>query len=466
MPSQETERTLTEAPVNTLLVKMAAPISVGMISTFLFQIVDTYFVGLLGPAELAALTFASNTYLVLVSIFIGVSVGVSAVIAKAVGAGKMKHARTLTTLALSAVLVLSVLLSIIGGQTINPMFVALGAGSDTLPLVASYMSVLYFGLPLLMIGIVGGGAIRAIGITKNTEIVFAIAGVVNLVFDYLLIFGIGPFPELGIAGAAWATVLSFLFIFGGVGTLLLRYRLLGATGFVGILRNLREIFSISLPAIFMQILVPVTAIFTTFLLARYDTDVVAAFGIASRIEALALAGISAISMAATPFVAQNFGAGKHGRIDEAIIFAGKASLLIGFCLFVVLAFAGPHIAKIFTQDPRIAEFVGLYFKIVALSYGFQGIVNVTAAVFNGLQSPLLALKLMFVRSALIVFPALAIGSLFGPLWILIALSASNILAAGYARRLMMISARRWNHKRVGSSPIRDIYEDFRGSLKK
>ncbi|MES0881519.1 MATE family efflux transporter [Roseibium sp. SCP14] len=466
MPSQEKEHTLTEAPVNTLLVKMAAPISLGMISTFLFQIVDTYFVGLLGPAELAALTFASNAYLVLVSIYVGFSVGVSSVVAKAIGAGKKERARVLTSLALSSVLILSILLSIAGVRTMDPLFAVLGAQPETLPLIASYMNVLYLGLPFLMIGIIGGGALRAIGITRDTEIVFAIAGVVNLLFDYILIFGIGPFPALGITGAAWATVLSFLFIFGGVGTLLVRNRLLSASGLNDILKDLREIFAISLPAIFMQILTPVTAVFTTLLLARYGPDTVAAFGVASRIEALALVGISAISMAATPFVAQNFGAGKHGRIDEAIVFAGKASLLIGLCLFIVLALAGSHIAKIFTRDPGIVEFVSLYFRIVALSYGFQGIVNVTAAVFNGLQAPLSALKLMFVRTALIVLPALAIGSLFGPLWILIALCAANILAAGYARRLLMTSATRWNHTRVSSNPVRDISKGIRKLLQR
>ncbi|MES0811751.1 MATE family efflux transporter [Roseibium sp. SCPC15] len=120
MPKRRREHTLIKAPVNSLLVKMAAPISLGMISTFLFQIVDTYFVGLLGPAELAALTFASNAYLVIVSIYIGFSVGVSSVVAKAVGAGNRKHACAITSSALGVVLMLSILISIAGVLTIPP----------------------------------------------------------------------------------------------------------------------------------------------------------------------------------------------------------------------------------------------------------------------------------------------------------------------------------------------------------
>ena len=81
-----------------MLVRMAAPISMGMLSTFLFQIVDTYFVGQLGSAELAALAFSSTAYLVFVSLFMGLSVGVSAVVAKAVGSGQRDRAQGLVTI--------------------------------------------------------------------------------------------------------------------------------------------------------------------------------------------------------------------------------------------------------------------------------------------------------------------------------------------------------------------------------
>ena len=89
------------------------------------------------------------------------------------------------------------------------------------------MGILYLAFPFLMLGIVGSGAVRAIGVTKETEIIFMIAGVINLVFDWLLIFGIGPFPELGLAGAAWATALSFVFVFLGIMVILNRNGLLG-----------------------------------------------------------------------------------------------------------------------------------------------------------------------------------------------------------------------------------------------
>ena len=463
---QKDTNPMLDAPVNTMLFRMAAPISLGMLSTFLFQIVDTYFVGKLGSAELAALAFSSTAYLLFLSVFMGLSVGVSAVVATTMGSGDRSLARGLTMVSLGLVLILSVGLSYGAYAAIVPMFTALGAAPDILPLIQTYMGILYLSFPFLMLGIIGSGAARAIGITKETEIIFGLAGVINLVFDYLLIFGIGPFPELGLAGAAWATAMSFAFIFIGVMVILGRHGLIGFGPMPGALSGLRDILRFSVPTISMQILVPATGMFTTYLLAGYGSEAVAALGVASRIEALALIGIFAVSMAITPLIAQNFGAQEHDRIDTAVIFAGKASIYLGVLLFIGLALLGPSIARIFSDDPQVIRFVGLYFKIVAISYGFQGIVNVTVAIFNGVQMPGTALKLMGIRTFVIVFPLLVIGSYLGLWWILIALAVGNILAAILAERMMRSSQKKWSRPIADASPWADIRNDIIGIFKR
>ncbi|OUS08477.1 hypothetical protein A9Q96_03270 [Rhodobacterales bacterium 52_120_T64] len=453
-------------PVNKMLLRMAAPISLGMLSTFLFQIVDTYFVGQLGSAELAALAFSSSAYSLFLSVFIGLSVGVSAVVAKTVGSGQRDGARGLTMISLGFVLILSVFLGFTARAMIGPMFTGLGADSEILPLIETYMGILYLSFPFLMLGIIGSGAARAIGVTMESEVIFGISGLINLVFDYLLIFGKGPFPELGLAGAAWATAMSFVFIFLGIMLILRRHGLIGIGPIKGALAGLHDIMRFAVPTISMQILIPATGMFMTFLLAGYGTEVVAAFGVASRIEALALIGIFAVSMSLTPFVAQNFGAGEHDRIDKAIIFAGKSSIYLGILLFVALALLGPSIASVFSDDPDVIRFVSLYFKIVAISYGFQGIINVTVAIFNGLQLPGTALKLMAIRTFVIVFPLLFVGSHFGLWWILVALALGNIISALYAGKLMRKSERKWNRPIADASPWADILQDIRLLLRR
>jgi putative MATE family efflux protein len=452
---------MTGTPVNAMLFKMAAPISLGMLSTFLFQIVDTYFVGQLGSDELAALAFSSTIYLIFVSIFMGLSVGVSAVTARIYGEGLKNQARSLTSSVLLFVAVISVLLTQGASLYTEATFAALGASGEVLKLTVTYMDILYLGFPLLMLGIVGSGAVRAIGVTKETEIIFTIAGVINLVFDYLLIFGVGPFPALGLAGAAWATAMSFAFIALGVGIVLIRHNLLGFAKTDGLFSGLKDITKMSIPTISMQILIPVTGIIITVLLAKHGSEAVAAYGVAARIEALALIGIFAVSMAVTPFIAQNMGAKEHDRIDDAIVFSGKASIYIGALLFIVLVFAGPWIARIFSDDAEVIRLVGLYFKIIAISYGFMGILNVTISIFNGLQLSATSLKIMSVRTFIIVIPLIYIGSLFGVLWLLVGLAAGNIIAAFYAGYEMRKSMRKWNRPIANAKPWKDIWGDIK-----
>lgn len=167
-----------------------------------------------------------------------------------------------------------------------------------------------------MVGIIGSGAVRAAGVIRLTDVIFGIAGVINLVLDYLLIFGIGPFPALGLRGAAIATAISFVFIFIGMIVILVRRGMLGRTNFNGAAVALRQIISFGIPTIAAQSLVPATAMVATYLIAGFGFEAVAAFGVASRIEALALIGVFAVSAALTPFIAQNFGANEHAALTR------------------------------------------------------------------------------------------------------------------------------------------------------
>ena len=119
-------------------------------------------------------------------------------------------------------------------------------------------------------------------------------------------------------------------------------------------------------------------------LAKFGSEVVAAFGVAIRIEALEIVGIFAVSMAMTVY-RPKFWRRIFSRIDASMFFGGGVPIYIGLLLFIILAVIGPEIGRVFSDDPAVASFVGLFFKVVAISYGFVGIMNVASAIFNGLQ---------------------------------------------------------------------------------
>ncbi|MEM7371160.1 MAG: MATE family efflux transporter [Bacteroidota bacterium] len=419
---------------NKALISMSLPISIGMLSTFLFQVIDTYFVGQLGPESLAALSFSSTVYFMMVGLFIGLSVGVSVIIGQATGASDIKKVRHTTWIAALLCLVLTSLLSFLGIFFIDPIFDLMGADAAVIPLIREYMIPLLSGIPLLTTGILIGGVLRATGNITKPEVLMAIAGVINLFFDYVLIFGKWGFPELGIQGAAYATVLSWVFVILGMVILLIRDQLLRpfSRSDRSNQQIIQEIFQLGGPSILTQIIGPFTLMYLTFLLARESSLAVAAFGVAGRIETLLMIGILGISTAITPFIAQNSGAKQTDRIDQAIAFGGKASTYLGLLVAALMFLLIKPIAALFSDHPEVIQHTANYFYIVSLSYVSYGLYLITTSILNGLQLPVNSMKISLVKSLAFTLPLTLIGAYWGVTGIFIGLSLSNVLAGIYA----------------------------------
>ena len=449
---------------NKALISMSLPISVGMLSTFLFQVIDTYFVGQLGAEALAALSFSSTLYFLFVGLFIGLSVGVSIIVGKAAGEQDLGKIRKTTLIAIILCIIITTFLSFVGIIFIEPIFQTLGAEANILPLIEEYTIPLLVGIPLLTTGILGGGILRATGNITKPEVLMAIAGVINLIFDYALIFGNWGFPEMGIQGAAYATVFSWMFIIIGMFILLFKDSLLSfvAKAEVSAKQIVKEIFQLGAPTIVTQIIGPFTLMYLTFLLAQQSSLAVAAFGVAGRIETLLMIGILGVSTAITPFIAQNSGARQQQRIDEAIVFGGRASTYLGILVALFLFLLIKPIAGLFSDNVEVINHTSNYFYIVSLSYVFYGLYLITTSIFNGLQLPVNSLKISLIKSLLFTIPLTLIGSYWGINGIFIGLSLSNILAGIYASSEMRKEFVRTNSALAKVS----IWQEYKRDLKR
>ncbi|NKB65755.1 MAG: MATE family efflux transporter [Candidatus Latescibacteria bacterium] len=458
---------LLTAPVDRILLSMSTPIALGMLSTFLFQVVDTYFVGQLGAAPLAALSFAAPVYLLLVSLVIGLAAGVATVVAQALGQEDGPQARRLAVLALLLIAVVALVLCSTGYLFVVPLFSLLGADAETIVLIGQYMRPLYLGLPLLMVALVAGAVLRASGQTKWPEAAMALAGVINVVFDYLLIFGVGPFPRLELTGAALATVLSWSFVFVVLLTMLVKHRLVGFQTFAlhQVTTAYRHILRLGLPAVGTQILTPATTAVITALIATHGPASVAAFGVASRIESLALIGVFAVSTAITPFIAQHVGAGNRERIDTAIAFAGRAVTYWGVAVGLLLIVLAGSIAAIFSDDEAVRQGTRWYFYIVALSYIPFGLLTVTAAIFNGVLDPAKALRILLVKALVLTLPLVAVGSLFSTEGIFAGLALSNFFGAWYAARTLKRHLAQPGSALAARQPLKEYAADLNALLR-
>ena len=199
---------LISGSINPILVKLTIPMLFGILGMVVFNLIDTIYVGRLGTAELAALSFTFPVVMVVTSIGLGIGVGASSLISFAIGEGNHLKVQRITSDSLVLALGLVIIFIAIGYFTIDPLFTALGATPEVLPLIRDYMEVWYLGVPFVVVPMVGNNALRATGDMKTPASIMLSIVAVNIILDPLLIFGLGPFPELGLKGAAIATVFA------------------------------------------------------------------------------------------------------------------------------------------------------------------------------------------------------------------------------------------------------------------
>jgi len=201
---------MTQDPVDQTLLRMVVPMIFGLVSVFVNHLVDTFYIGMLGVRELAAISFTFPVTLAVMSLGFGLNTGTSTMVSHSIGQGNPARVRRMTTDSLGLTVVLMGMVAFLGYWSIDPIFQTLGANSKQLPIIHEFMDIWFLGAVFIAIPIVGNGAIRATGDSLTPSLIMLVIAGVNAVLDPLLIFGIGPFPELGVRGAAIATVIAFV----------------------------------------------------------------------------------------------------------------------------------------------------------------------------------------------------------------------------------------------------------------
>jgi putative MATE family efflux protein len=424
---------------------MTLPMIGGIFASMAFNLADTYYVGQLGTAELAAMSFTFPVVFLMISLAIGLGAGTSSVVARALGASDWRRARRLTTDALILAAIVVAGFSVAGVLTIGPVFGVLGASLDLLPLIRDYMTIWYAGVVFLVVGFVAMSAIRATGDSRLPAMLLIGAAIVNVVLDPLLIFGLFGLPRLELEGAAIATVLSRAGMLAiAVGVL---YRRLGLLSFarprwVRLAASWRRVLHVGLPAAGTNMIIPAaTAAVMPLIAASGGTEAVAGFGVATRIEAMTMVVFYAMSSIMGPFAGQNVGAGRHDRIRQALRYGALFCVVWGAVIAVVLALSGGAIAALFNNKEAVVSAASLYLDVVPLSYGAAGIIMIVNAAFNGIGKPLPAVILSTIRMFGLYVPlAYAGASVLGLVGIFAAIAAANLVVGAVGFRLFTARA--------------------------
>ena len=438
---------LTRGPVGGHLRRQATPFALGLVAIFSFEAVDLFFIGQLGDAPLAAIGFTLPVIWLMYGIGIGFEAGAASCISRAIGKNRQALARRLTTDTAILATLVSLVLCLVGLATIKPVFAVLGAPAELMPQITAYMSTWYWVAPLDSALWTCLASIRARGNALLESKIIIASALLNLVLDPLFIFGWFGFPRLEIQGAAVATLISVAFM--------LLYTIWHLNSHLKVFANViapikdileswKHMLQIGIPAIITNAIIPISSAIVVAMVASFGIDAVAGYGIAMRLEPMALIPFYALSAVSSPFFGQNYSANKFDRLLEARRIIMRFSLAFGLILALVMSLLAHPLASLFTDSIEIQAVATSYIWIVSWSWGAYGIVMSVNASFNGSGRPMPSVIISSTRVIFVFLPLAFAGRwLFGLEGLFAASTIANLLVG-----LMAIS---WLKRHISSN---------------
>lgn len=422
----------TQGSVGRQLYRLAMPGVWGLGATLSFNAADAFFVGQLGSDSLAAMSFTFPVSLLVTTIAVGFATGSSSVYARLLGNDMRQEARRVGADTLIISVLVSLIVMLTGWSLMHPTFLLLGASPQVLPLIEAYMWPWYWNAPFFACSTVITAIMQASGHTKVAGMMMVGAALVNIILDPLLIFGIGPFPRMEIAGAAWTTVISrILIVIVGMYFVIWRYQLISLPhlNIAPLLRSWRAVLHVGLPSVATGVVVPIAGSIILTLVAGYGPDAVAALGVVQRLEPLLLIAFFSLSGVIGPFFGQNMAEPYRHRQTEAVRVIFNFSMVFSVITALLLWIAGPYIGSGFSDSQEVIKVVALYLTVMPISYGFIGLSISTTSGFNGMGKPMPGMVLSMLRIIGFNVPFALVGQwLWGLPGLFIGVSLANVLA--------------------------------------
>ncbi len=407
------------------VIVMAGTGAIGLIAVFAVDLLNLFYISLLGQRQIAAaIGFSGAVGFFQISLAIGMTIGTGAVVSRSIGAGRMDEARRTATASLVAMVALMSLVGLGTVLFVEPILDTLGATGETRALAANYLTITAPSLALLAAGMCASALLRCVGDARRSMNVTLAGAVVTACCDPLLIFAL----HLDLTGAAISTVISrmTLLVLGlhGAGR---AHDLLGRFEPRVLFGDLRRVAAVAGPAILTNLATPVGSAFVTRHMAAFGPDAVAGQATVDRITPVAFGLVYALSGAVGPILAQNLGAGLIGRLREtlrdSLLFVGTA---VASAWILLAALQGLLIVA-FSAKGVSADMIHLFCSWLAGGFLFTGALFVGNAAFNNLGFPLLSTAFNWGRATLGTIPFVAYGAAYGPLGVQIGQAAGSVL---------------------------------------
>ncbi len=377
---------LTASPLKQAIILMAVPMVLEMVMESIFAVVDIFWVTKLGSNAVATVGLTESMYSLVYTVAMGLSIGVTATVARRTGEKDPEGAASAATQAILLGGGIAAVLGVLGGMNAAGLLRVMGAEEDLIAEGVGYTAVLFAGNASVMLLFVINAVFRGAGDAAVAMRVLWLANGINLVLDPLLIFGVGPFPELGVTGAATATVTG-----RSIAVLVQLWVLFRLSDRIRVgLRHLKvdpaamaAVVRLSLAGTIQTLIATASWIGLVRILSTFGAEALAGYTIGVRVVLFALLPSWGMANAAATLVGQGLGAGMPDRAEAAVWMAGKLNFyFLGSVGVVLILFADPVVA-IFGPELQTAAFAAQFLRIVCAGFFFYAYGLVLTQSFNG-----------------------------------------------------------------------------------
>ena len=416
--------------IGSLLIKQAVPASIGILVMSLNVLVDTIFVGnWIGSIAIAAINVVLPVSFFIAALGMAIGIGGSSMISRALGAGHKERALKTFGNQISLTLLLTTVMVILGLVYINDLIPAFGGKGDIFEPAKVYYRIVLYGVPLLALSMMGNNVIRAEGKPKFAMVAMIIPSIGNLVLDYIFIYIL----DYGMAGAAWATTisygLSFLYVVyfftSGKSELKISFAHFGLNGAI-----LKEMSALGFVTLSRQAVVSVTYLLMNNILFNIGGEAsVASYGIIARMLMFALFPVLGVTQGFLPIAGYNYGAHQFKRVREsinkAIMYAGGLALFV----FAIIMLFPEDIVSVFTKDADILSETPKYMRWVFAATPIIAIQLIGSAYFQAIGKAVPALLLTLTRQGFFFIPLIFIlPHFFGEIGVWISFPLADVLS--------------------------------------
>lgn len=432
---------LTEGGIARALFTLAWPIVIIQLLQVTYNIVDTFWLGRLSADAVGAVSLAFPVIFLLIAFAGGFTTAGAILVAQYTGAEGRQEAGKVTGQTFMFIGSLSVVIAVVGFLLTETILETLPSDPETsirvIPLAVDYVEIIFLGIPLMFGFFIFSALMRGYGDTRTPMYIMIVTVAINLVLDPFLIFGWGPFPALGIEGAAIATIISrgvgavigvYVIFFTGIGPSTSLTHLKPDLGYI------RDIVDLGVPASIEQSAAAFAIITLVAMVVSFAPPVVAAFGLGERIISLVFLPAMGLGRATDAIVGQNLGADKPERAKRTTyIAAGVASGILFFVALIAAAFPEPIVSVFLGDVPDRAvtiDYAAEYLRIASVSFVFIAVMQVTLGAFRGAGNTKTAmlfsiLSLWVLRVPLVFLLAFPLG--WGATGIWVGLTAGSVI---------------------------------------